>query len=140
MNMNKILAVMLVSSLSLPVWADEAKKEYFKLIRVADLAAALKSDQPPAVFDANNKETRKEFGVIPGAVLLPNYKKYNVKKVLPADKNKAVVFYCANTKCMASHEAAKRAVKAGYSNVSVMADGIMGWKDAGQPISTPAKR
>jgi rhodanese-related sulfurtransferase len=37
---------------------------------------------------------------------------------------------------MASHEAARRAVKAGYENVSVMVDGIMGWKDAGQPTAT----
>jgi rhodanese-related sulfurtransferase len=36
---------------------------------------------------------------------------------------------------MASHEAARRAVKAGYKNVSVMADGIMGWKSAGQPTA-----
>ncbi len=32
---------------------------------------------------------------------------------------------------MASHEAARRAVKAGYTDVSVMADGIEGWKNAG---------
>jgi rhodanese-related sulfurtransferase len=34
---------------------------------------------------------------------------------------------------MASHEAARRAVKAGYTDVSVMADGIVGWKSAGAP-------
>jgi len=34
---------------------------------------------------------------------------------------------------MASHEAARRAVKAGYTNVSVMVDGIMGWDSAGEP-------
>jgi rhodanese-related sulfurtransferase len=34
---------------------------------------------------------------------------------------------------MASHEAARRAVKAGYTNVNVMADGIAGWKAAGEP-------
>jgi rhodanese-related sulfurtransferase len=139
--MNKILAVVLLSSLALPVFAaDGAKDEGFKLIHVTDLAGALKSDQPPAVFDANNADTRAKYGVIPGAVLLKSYKRYSVKKVLPADKSKAVVFYCANTMCMASHGAAARAVKAGYTNVSVMADGIMGWKDAGQPISMPAKR
>jgi len=38
---------------------------------------------------------------------------------------------------MASHEAARRAVKAGYTDVSVMADGIAGWKAAGEP-TTPA--
>jgi rhodanese-related sulfurtransferase len=35
---------------------------------------------------------------------------------------------------MASHEAARRAVAAGYTDVSVMTDGITGWKEAGQPI------
>jgi rhodanese-related sulfurtransferase len=139
--MNKVIAVLLMSALALPVFAkDDAKTEGFKLIHVTDLATALKSSQPPAVFDANNADTRAKYGVIPGAVLLPNYKKFSVKKTLPADKDKAVVFYCANPKCMASHGAAEKAVKAGYHNVSVMADGIMGWKDAGQPISTPTKQ
>jgi len=35
---------------------------------------------------------------------------------------------------MASHEAARRATDAGYTDVSVMADGIFGWKDAKQPL------
>lgn len=34
---------------------------------------------------------------------------------------------------MASHEAARVAVDAGYTNVMVMRDGIAGWKDAGKP-------
>ena len=38
---------------------------------------------------------------------------------------------------MASHEAARRAVAAGYTDVSVMGDGIMGWKDAGKPVTYP---
>ena len=40
---------------------------------------------------------------------------------------------------MASHEAARRAVKAGYTDVSVMGDGIAGWKAAGQPTVAPGK-
>jgi rhodanese-related sulfurtransferase len=39
---------------------------------------------------------------------------------------------------MASHEAARRAVAAGYTNVSVMADGIKGWDAAGQPHDNAA--
>ena len=35
---------------------------------------------------------------------------------------------------MASHEAARRAVSAGYTNVSVMIDGITGWHQAGKPV------
>jgi rhodanese-related sulfurtransferase len=41
---------------------------------------------------------------------------------------------------MASHEAARRAVKAGYTDVSVMGDGIAGWKAAGQPTVTPGSQ
>ena len=35
---------------------------------------------------------------------------------------------------MASHEAARRAVAAGYTDVAVMSGGIMGWRDAGKPL------
>ena len=35
---------------------------------------------------------------------------------------------------MASHEAARRAVAAGYKNVAVMSDGIQGWADLHQPV------
>jgi len=35
---------------------------------------------------------------------------------------------------MASHQAARRAVEAGYTNVSVMSAGITGWHEAGKPV------
>jgi rhodanese-related sulfurtransferase len=35
---------------------------------------------------------------------------------------------------MASHAAARRAVSAGYKDVAVMSDGIMGWIAAQQPV------
>jgi rhodanese-related sulfurtransferase len=38
---------------------------------------------------------------------------------------------------MASHEAARRAVEAGYTDVNVMVDGIQGWNAAGQPAAKP---
>jgi rhodanese-related sulfurtransferase len=36
---------------------------------------------------------------------------------------------------MASHAAAGRAVDAGYKDVSVLSDGLMGWKAAGKPVA-----
>lgn len=137
--MNKILTLALLSSLAVVSFAKE-KKEAFKLIGAADLAAELKSPNPPAVFDANNADTRSQYGVIPGAVLLTNYKKFDLKKTLPEDKSKALVFYCANTQCMASHKAAERATKAGYTDVAVMSDGIMGWAKAGNAVDHPAAK
>jgi rhodanese-related sulfurtransferase len=110
----------------------------FKLIHVADLKSLIAdNDKNVSIYDANVPEIRQKFGVIPGAKLLSSDDKYDLS-VLPSDKDAKLVFYCANTQCMASHQAARRAIKAGYKNVNVMADGIAGWKAAGQP-TVPAK-
>jgi rhodanese-related sulfurtransferase len=102
---------------------------------VADVASWTKEKKAIPV-DANGKETRLSQGVIPGAVLLTSSSTYDVKE-LPADKTSKLVFYCANQKCGASHQAAKRAMENGYTNVAVLPEGIAGWKQAGQPTAKP---
>jgi rhodanese-related sulfurtransferase len=86
--------------------------------------------------DANGKQTRSSEGVIPGAVLLTSSSEYSLTE-LPTNKQSQLVFYCANEKCGASHQAARRAMEAGYTNVAVLPVGIKGWKAAGQPTSKP---
>jgi rhodanese-related sulfurtransferase len=81
-------------------------------------------------IDANGEATRKHMGVVPGAVLLSDSESYQLSE-LPKDKSKPLVFYCANTACGASHQAAEKAVTAGYQHVEVMGDGIAGWVKAG---------
>jgi rhodanese-related sulfurtransferase len=83
--------------------------------------------------DANGEQTRKKMGVVPGAVLLSDSEKFNVSE-LPADKSKTLVFYCANNHCGASHEAAGRALTAGYTSVKVMPEGIAGWVSSGKKV------
>ena len=83
------------------------------------------------VYDANGADTRKEHGVIEGAVLLDNYREYDLAS-LPQAKDAPLVFYCGSTLCTASDKAAGRALQAGYTNVSVMREGIKGWKKAGK--------
>jgi rhodanese-related sulfurtransferase len=82
-------------------------------------------------IDANGNGTRKKLGVIPGAVLLSDSETYDIKE-LPADKAKPLVFYCANTSCGASHDAAHKAIASGYTNVKVFPEGISGWVKAGK--------
>ena len=131
------LTILALAFIALPLSAKDA----FKLIHVADLSAMLsQKDLKLAVLDANNEKTRKDSGYIPGATLLPSYDKYDVKATLPDDKNAKLVFYCANTKCMASHAAAERALENGYKDVSVMADGIQGWAKAGKPVAKKLPR
>ncbi|HEY2404981.1 MAG TPA: rhodanese-like domain-containing protein [Polyangiaceae bacterium] len=102
-------------------------------VTVAQVASYVK-DKSATIFDANDADTRQKFGVVPGAVLLSGHKDYPLSE-LPAAKATKLVFYCGGTQCRASDAAASRAATAGYSDVSVMRDGIRGWKTAGQPTS-----
>jgi rhodanese-related sulfurtransferase len=79
--------------------------------------------------DTNSEATRKQMGVIPGAVLLTDMDSLDK---LPSDKASPLVFYCANTSCGASHHAAEKAIAAGYTRVKVLPDGIAGWVKAGK--------
>jgi rhodanese-related sulfurtransferase len=88
------------------------------------------------LVDANGSDTRHEFGVVPGAILLSSSKNYDFKE-LPASKSEKLVFYCGGLMCRASDAAAERAAKAGYTDVNVMREGIKGWKNAGQPTEAP---
>lgn len=83
--------------------------------------------------DANGTGTRKKMGIVPGAVLLSDSEAFSLSE-LPADKAKELVFYCGSTQCGASHEAAERALTAGYTNVKVMNEGIAGWVKAGKKV------
>jgi len=99
-------------------------------VSVNDVQTFIKN-KSATVFDANDADTRKQYGVVPGALLL-DHKEYSLS-VLPAAKSDKLVFYCGGTQCRASDKAAARAASAGYSDVSVMRAGIRGWKDAGLP-------
>ena len=102
-------------------------------ISVGELDARLAAGGCQAV-DANGDATRQRMGVIPGAVLLTDSESFQLAE-LPADKSKPLVFYCANTYCGASHQAADKAILAGYTNVAVLPDGIAGWVKAGMRVT-----
>lgn len=121
---------------------EGAKKEApakarFKTVTVAN-AASLHKEKKATLLDANSEAVRKRDGFIPGAAMLTSFNKYDVAKELPADKSSKLIFYCYNPQCLSSHEAAERAIDAGYTDVSILPDGIIGWKSAGQPLGTPA--
>jgi rhodanese-related sulfurtransferase len=120
--------------------AEKPAEKTFKMASVDDvqkgLDALTKDKKPFAIFDANGKSTREAQGVIPTAVLLPSSSSYDLA-LLPKDKATPTVFYCANERCMASHAAAKRALEAGYTDVSVLSAGIAGWVKAGKATDKP---
>ncbi|CAM3555713.1 rhodanese-like domain-containing protein [Shewanella pealeana] len=84
-------------------------------------------------FDVNTLELWAE-GYIPGAIYF-NVKDW--KKLLPANKDALMVFYCANRLCNASEVAAHSVMKMGYTNVKQMPDGIYGWRLANRVTERP---
>lgn len=107
----------------------------FKIVSMGELDKMLSQKEKQVyLFDANVESTRENVGIIPGAKLVNSSETYDLKKDLPADLNSVLVFYCANTRCTASHLAANKALRLGYKNVSVMSDGIYGWQKAGKKL------
>ncbi len=118
------------------VAATQEMNEGFALIHVAELDKWMATEKGTLhIYDANNDKTREKNGIIPGATTLKSANEFSVA-TLPKNKDDKVVFYCANQQCMASHDAAKVAVRSGYNHVYVMADGIEGWKKAGKQTRT----
>ena len=101
-----------------------------KKVTVPELAKMTTAKQA-TVVDANDNAFRSKNGIIPGAILLTSSSEFALSE-LPAKKDAKVVFYCASEKCGASHSAATKALGAGYTDVSVLPDGLKGWKAAGQ--------
>lgn len=104
-----------------------------------DAVATMLSSNNCQPVDANSQQTRQEKGTLPGAILLSSSSDYAATE-LPAEKDKNLVFYCANERCGASHKAAARAAEQGYTNVYVMNAGIAGWIDAGKETAKPAAK
>lgn len=109
---------------------DSQEQNEINVITVEDAATALQSGA--VAVDANSQRTREKYGTVPDAVILTSTSKYELTE-LPGDKSKDLIFYCSNTFCTASDNAAERASANGYEKVHVMRKGIKGWKEAGNP-------
>ena len=132
-----VVAAVAVSLVPLASYACEGheKRASVKMVSL-DEATELQKKSQASFLDANDAEVRTKWGVIPGATLLTSFVDYKATE-LPKDKDAKLVFYCANVRCSASHKAAAKALQAGYTDVNVLPEGIIGWKNAGKPVNTP---
>ena len=87
------------------------------------LTEALLSRSPPIVFEALDKKYY-DNGHIPTACLLPPAEVDRVFSRV-ADKDQAIVLYCASAACQNSHQAAAHLDKQGYRNVAVYPGGSL---------------
>jgi rhodanese-related sulfurtransferase len=106
-------------------------------LSVGEVNAKLAAGGDLVLCDANSEDTRTKLGVVAGARLLTSYRDYDVAGELPTDRAQPLVFYCHSAFCSAAADAARRAVAAGYEDVSVMPDGIKGWVEARLPVVRP---
>ena len=74
-------------------------------LTVPELVSLLDADGRVVLCDANSPKTRARYGVIPGALLLSNYRDYEPSAELPADKANRLVFYCHSEMCGAAADA-----------------------------------
>jgi PQQ-dependent catabolism-associated CXXCW motif protein len=56
-------------------------------------------------------------------------------KFAGGDKNRALVFFCVDSQCWLSYNAALRAIAAGYTNVMWYRGGVGAWSQAGLPMT-----
>lgn len=82
------------------------------------------------LVDARNPEEYRESH-IPGAINIPQKKFDSLVGLLPSDKNMMLIFYCNGVKCGKSKKAANQAIKLGYTNVHIYAEGMPVWEEAG---------
>lgn len=108
---------------------DETAPRTFGQLTIQQVSALLSRDAA-SVFDANSRDewVRRH---VPGAKWV-EFSAFAARD-LPASKDRPLVFYCYNKMCLASHQAARRALELGYTSVFVMPEGIQGWVKAGNP-------
>lgn len=58
-----------------------------------------------------------------------------VAKFAAGDKNRPIVFFCADSECWLSYNAALRAIAAGYTNIMWYRGGLAAWFHAGLPMT-----
>lgn len=92
--LRRSVLIMMLGCAAFAAGCSKASHAAVKEMSVADAYAA---HQSGAVFvDANGEEFRRDNGKVPGAVLLANYRTYDVKSALPENKDTPLVFYCSN--------------------------------------------
>jgi rhodanese-related sulfurtransferase len=99
----------------------------YPAVSVEWVKAQLDKGADIVVIDARQKRKKYDKGHIPGAISIPDSQFDKNKALLPAEKNKPLVFYCGGFKCPLSHKSAKKAIALGYTKVNVFDAGYPAW-------------
>ena len=136
-HVSMLMTTVAAASLLAGCAADTATKESADRPRIAQVESpqALKDLMARGDAEVIHALDHAHFvkGHIPGAVNV-DYEKMT-ESMLPADKDKPVVFYCAGGGCPVSRMAANKAIRWGHQHVSVFEGGIKAWQSAGMTVA-----
>ena len=101
-------------------------------------AYALWQERSVIIVDARDR-TEYDEAHIPGSISLP-YHEFTtaypqVRSRLPEDRR--ILLYCHGGDCPLSMRVAKRLLGMGYTELMVLSEGIIGWRDAGYELTVP---
>ena len=99
----------------------------------AELAARLDGDDAPLVLDVRTEDEFAE-GHIPGAVNIPHTELAARLLELPDDRSAEIVVHCRSGKRAKTAEAIL--LGAGYQRVTDLEGHMLGWAEAGLPVTT----
>ena len=107
----------------------------WKIVDAPTLRAMMADNKDLPVFNTMSEIECLDHR-IPGSQCLACEEIEKDVAVLPADKNRVIVFYCESAGCYRSCRGAGAAVKAGYTQVHVLDRGMPAWKQAGYSMET----
>ena len=125
-------------------FAKEVERGGYQIVATEELKNWIDKKKNMLIVDTMPYEDSYKKQHIPGAVNfelpVPELKSLDDKtkaafeKVLGANKDRLIVFYCGFTKCTRSHNGAMWAMKLGYKNVYRYPGGIKAWMEADHPV------
>lgn len=126
-----IRSMLLVAAVALlwgaPVWAQ---KPAWKEIRPEQLRQMLDRDDDFMLINTMSTIECRDHA-IPKSVCIPCEAFDEHVGRLPRDKQRKLVYYCESDMCLRSYKSAGKALGLGYTDVSVLKNGLPGWKTAG---------
>jgi len=122
-----IFAVMLLLFLLMPAWAQQPA---WKEIQPEALQQMLVQNADLMLINTMSYIECRDHS-IPGSICIPCGTFDEQTDRLPRDKQRKLVYYCESDLCLRSSQCAEKSIKLGYTNVSVLKNGLPGWKMAG---------
>lgn len=115
-----------------------------RIVRTAELRAMLMGRTPPYLIDVLGGQGHRTiagafwmYGAGAGDLDADASRRFvgAVAKFAAGDKSRPIVFFCADSECWLSYNAALRAIAAGYTNIMWYRGGVAAWLHAGFPMS-----